>query len=70
MIADAINLHVDPVRMQMPFTKQITISHVFDSDGIKSKDILVDEKLSQVYSTDESEPESVIVNEISTEEKN
>ena len=55
MISDAFNLHVDPVRPEMTDTQQILISHICDSNVIKSKQIIVDEKLSQVCSTDKSE---------------
>ena len=56
MIADALNLNSDPIIMEMTDTQQITISHVFDSYYSESKDILADEKLSQVCSTDKGEP--------------
>ena len=66
--ADAFNLNVDPVRTKMTGTKQIPISHVFNLDKSKSKGIIADKNLLQVCSTDESESESVIFNESSTEE--
>ena len=54
--ANVFNSHVDPVRMEMIGMQQILISHVFDLDESKSKGITMDEKLLQVYSTEESEP--------------
>ena len=42
--------------------------HVFSTNGSKSKDFLVDETLSQVYSTDKEKPENIIANGSSTEE--
>ena len=65
---DAFNLRVNLVLTEMTCTQHIPISYVCDSDERKSKGILVDEKLSKFYYTDESESESVIVNENSTEE--
>ena len=66
---DTLNFHVDPVRTEITGTQQIPISHVFDSDKSKSKEVLADKHLSQVYSTDEGESENVIFNENSTEER-
>ena len=69
MRADALNLHVYPVRMEMTDMQHIPISHVCDVDDSKSKEILVDGNLFQVCSTEEGESESVIVDEISTEDR-
>ena len=55
MRADTFNFHVKPVRVEITGQQQITISHVCDSDNIKSKSITADKRLSQVCSTDESE---------------
>ena len=49
-------------------TQQILIFHICDLDESKSKQIIADNILSQVYSTDESKSESVIVHESFTEE--
>ena len=68
MRADALNLHVDPVRTEMTGMQQILIFNVCDFGDIKSKGIITDKNLLQVCSTDKSKPESVIVNESSTEE--
>ena len=40
MRADAFNLHVYPVRMEMTDTQQIPISHVWDSEDKESKEII------------------------------
>ena len=48
--------------------QQIPILHVFSLDEIESKEIIADKNLLQVYSTNEIKPESIIVNESSTEE--
>ena len=65
---DAFNLHVQPVRTEITGMQQILILRVCDSNESESKEILLVEILSQVYSTDYIESESVIFNEISTEE--
>ena len=65
--ADSLNLHVDPVRTEMTGGQQILISYVFDSDESESKEILADENLSQVCSTDKYGSENVIVDESSME---
>ena len=54
--------------MEITGTQQIPILHICSSDKTKSKRIIVDEKLSQVYSTDEGELERVIFNESSMEQ--
>ena len=54
MRADALNLHVDPVRTEMTSMQQIMISHVCDSYKSKSKGIIKDENLLQVCSTADS----------------
>ena len=68
MRADAFNLHVDPVRTEITGTQQIPILHVCDLGKSKSKGITSDETLLQVFYTDKSKSESVIVDEIYTEE--
>ena len=68
MISDALNSHVGPVRTKMTGTQYIPISGVCDSDESELKGIRVEKNLSQVCSTDNSYSESVIVDEISTEE--
>ena len=60
MRADAFNSHVGPARTEMTGTQQITILHVCDLDERKSKEILAEQKLSQVCSTDKGKSESVI----------
>ena len=62
------NSHVDPVRTEKTGTQQILISHVCDNDERKSKGIIADKNLLQVCSMNESESESVVVNESSTED--
>ena len=51
MISDDLNLHVDPVRMEITGAQHITISHVCGLDENNSKEMLADENLSQVCST-------------------
>ena len=53
MRADALNLHLYPVGMEMTGTKQIPISHVCSTDESESEDFLVEKSLSQVCSRDE-----------------
>ena len=48
--------------------QQIPILHLCDLDESESKELPAEENLSQVYSTDEGESESVITDESSTEE--
>ena len=67
MRADDLKSHVDPVRTEMTDMQHILISHVFDSDEIKPKEILADENLSQLCSTYKSESETIIVDESFTE---
>ena len=69
MRVDAFNSHFAPVRTEITGTQQILILCVCDPVERKSKDIPADKNLSQVYSTDEGKPESVIVDESSTEER-
>ena len=66
--AYAFNSHVDLVRMEMNGTQHINISKFCSLDKSESKGIIADEKLSLVYSTGESKPERVIVNESSMED--
>ena len=58
---DAFNYHVDTVRTEVTGTQQIQISHVCDFDRSKSKEILADKNVYQVFSSDEGESESVII---------
>ena len=69
MRSDALNLHVDPVRTEMTSTQHIIILHVCGLGERKSKEVLAEKNLSQVWSTVEGESESVIVDESSTEER-
>ena len=66
MRADAFNSHVDPVRMKINGTQHIPISHVYDLYESESIGIITDKNLFQLCSTDESESESVLVDESST----
>ena len=68
MITDTFNLHVGPVRTEITGTQQIPILQVCDLEKRKSKLIPSGENLLQFFSTNERESESVIVDEISTEE--
>ena len=68
MKADYLNSNVNPVGTDMTGMQHIPISHVCDLDDIKSKDILVEKKLLQVYYTNKGESERVIIDESSTEE--
>ena len=68
MRGDAFNSHVDTLRTEMTGKQQIPISHIFDLDRSELKEILADETLSKLCSTDESESEIIIINESSTEE--
>ena len=63
MRADALNLHVYPVRTEITDTKHILISHVCSMDESESKEFLVDENLPQICSTDEDESKGIIVEE-------
>ena len=63
---DALNSHIDPLIPKNNVTQHIPISHFCDMDKSESKEILADETLLQVYSTDEGKSENVIVNERST----
>ena len=69
MRADALNLHVYPVRTDMTGTKQIPTSHIFSTDERELKAFPVDKNLSQICSTDEGESKGIIVNKYSTEEE-
>ena len=66
--ADAFNSQIDPIKKEMTGTQHIPILYVYSLDESESKGFIADENLSQVCSTYESESESVIVDEISTEE--
>ena len=50
---DSSNSYFEPVRTEMTGTKQIPISRDFDSEDTKSKEILLDETISEMCSTDE-----------------
>ena len=54
--------------MEMTGRQQITIFHVCSTDESKSKELLADKHLLQVYYTDEGKPESVIADKLYTEE--
>ena len=69
MRSDALKFHVYPVWTEIKGTEQILILHVCCRDNIKSEDFLVGETLSQVCSMDEDKSKSIIVDEISTEER-
>ena len=66
--ADVFNYNVDPIRTKVTGTQHIPTLYVYDQDEKKSKGIITDKNLSQVCSTDKSESEIGIVDEISTEE--
>ena len=68
MIADALNLDIDPVRTEMTGTAHILVSHVFSTDARKIKEFLVTKTLLQICSTDENESKGIVVDEYSTEE--
>ena len=68
MRADALNLHVYPLRTEMTATKQIPISRVCSTNKSKLKGFLVDETLSGNCSKDEEETKGIIVNERFTKE--
>ena len=68
MRADDFNLHIYSVRLEITGMQQIPISHICYSYKSESKGIIMEEKISQLFSTDKSKSESVIINEISTEE--
>ena len=53
MRADALNLHVYPIRTEITATKHILTSHVSSMDESKLKEILVDKTLFRICSTDE-----------------
>ena len=68
MRADALNFPVDPVRKKTTGMQQIPISYVCDLYKKKSKGIIADKKMLQVCFMDRSESESIIIDDISTEE--
>ena len=68
MRADAFNLQVYTVRIEMTYMKQILILYVCSTDERKLKYFLVDETLSQICSTDKDESKVIVVNECSMEE--
>ena len=45
MRADALNLHVYPVRTEITATKQIPVLHVCSTDDMKLKEFLVNKTL-------------------------
>ena len=65
MRADALNLHIFLVIMYITGTQYILISHACNLDESESKDILAEENLPQVCSTDKVGSESVMVDESS-----
>ena len=68
MRADALNLHVYPVRTELTGTEQISILHVCSTYEIKSEEFLVGKTLSQICSTDEKKQKNIIGDEINLEE--
>ena len=68
MRADALNLHIYPVRTKMTATKQIPISHVFSTDKIKLEAFLDDKTLSHFCYTDKDKSKGIIVDQRFTEE--
>ena len=68
MRADALNLDINPVITEMNGAKHIPISHVCSTDDTRSKELLVDEKLSRVCSTDGDKSKIIIVDESYKEE--
>ena len=66
MRADALNLHVYPVRTEMNATKQIPTSHVYSKDDSKLKEFLVDKALSQICYTDKDKSKSIVVDKCYT----
>ena len=68
MRAYALNSDNYPLRTEKNGKKKNPILHVCSMDGSKSKEFLADKNLFQVCSTDKGKPESIIVDEISTEE--
>ena len=52
MRADSFNSKVDPVRTEMTGMQQVPIWHVCNLDESKSKGIIVDKNLLQVFSMD------------------
>ena len=68
MITDSLNLENYPVRTEITGTKQIPTSHVSYTNESELKEFLVDETLSQIYSTGEDESKSIIVDKWYTEE--
>ena len=51
MRANALNLHVYPVRIEITVTKQIPILQIFSTDKSKSEEFLLDKTLYQVCFT-------------------
>ena len=68
MIYDAFNYPIAAVWREMTGTQQILISHIWYSDYSESIETIVNKNLSQVCSTDEEKPESVIVDESTIDE--
>ena len=55
MIADALNLHVYPIKTEMTGTKHIPTSHVCSKENRKPKGFLVDKNLPQIFSMHKDE---------------
>ena len=66
VIADALNSHIYPVRMEITGMEQIPTSHVCSTDKSKLKEILVGKTLLQICSEDKDESKGIIVNKCST----
>ena len=66
--AHVLNLHVYPLRTEMTSTKQIPTSQVCSTDKSKLKELLVDETLLQIFSTNEDESKGTIVDKCSMDE--
>ena len=64
--ADALNLHIYPVRMEMNGTKQIPTSDIYFKENSGLKEFLVGKTLSQICSMDKEKSKSIIVDECST----
>ena len=66
MRADAIKLHVYPIRTEMNITKNIPILHVCSIYESELNYCLVYKTLLQIYSTDKDKSKRIIINGFST----
>ena len=64
MRVDALNSDNYPVRTEMTVKKQIPTLHVCSAEKIELKEFLVDETLSQIYSTDKYESKGIIIDSL------